>query len=75
MFLDGCYWHGCPDHGTVARSHAAYWAEKIRKNVERDADTDLQLAAHGWTVVRIWEHQPVETAADIVVAAVRGRVT
>ena len=68
VFVDGCFWHGCPEHHTVARTHADYWAEKVRRNRERDVETDELLVAAGWTVVRIWEHVGIGdalAAADI----------
>ena len=65
--VDGCFWHGCPDHGTQPVTHAEYWTEKIRRNVERDRRCDDALAEAGWTVLRFWEHE--ETAA--VVTAVQ----
>jgi DNA mismatch endonuclease (patch repair protein) len=74
VFLDGCFWHGCEQHHTVAVTNAAYWAEKVRHNRERDRETDRQLLEAGWTVVRIWEHEdPQEAARRIhgVVAAYR----
>lgn len=70
VFVDGCFWHGCPVHHTVAKTNAAYWAEKVAANRRRDADTDARLREAGWTVIRVWEHEPVERAAAEVVAAV-----
>ena len=67
VFIDGCFWHGCPDHGR-RRHHvnAWYWPEKIERNRRRDADTDARLADAGWTVVRAWEHEePVEVALRV----------
>ncbi|MFD6100872.1 very short patch repair endonuclease, partial [Nocardiopsis flavescens] len=72
VFIDGCFWHGCPEHHTRARTNADYWAEKVRANRERDADTDRRLARAGWTVLRIWEHERADAAAQRIVAAVRG---
>ncbi|MGW9349599.1 very short patch repair endonuclease [Nocardiopsis flavescens] len=72
VFIDGCFWHGCPEHHTRARTNADYWAEKVRANRERDADTDRRLARAGWTVLRIWEHEGADAAAQRIVAAVRG---
>lgn len=66
VFLDGCFWHGCPDHHTVAKTNAHYWAEKAKSNQDRDVDTDSLLAAAGWTVLRIWEHVPTDQAAALV---------
>ena len=66
VFLDGCFWHGCPVHHVAAKTNAEFWAEKIRRNRERDRETDGLLVANGWTVLRIWEHVPVDEAADLV---------
>lgn len=72
IFVDGCFWHGCPDHGRREhRVNAWYWPEKIQRNVDRDADTTRRLMARGWTVIRIWEHEPAADAAARVSAAVR----
>ena len=70
VFIDGCFWHGCPDHGTQPKNNAAWWAEKIASNVKRDRDTDQRLTVDGWTVLRIWEHEAPELAAEKVAAAV-----
>lgn len=72
VFVDGCYWHGCPDHGTTAKTNAGYWGAKIQRNRDRDVDTDSRLIEAGWTVVRIWEHEDPEEAARIVHSLVRG---
>ncbi|GII64229.1 hypothetical protein Skr01_43140 [Sphaerisporangium krabiense] len=63
MFLDGCFWHGCPQHHTKAATNAEYWAEKVVWNRERDAQTDRTLADSGWLVVRVWEHEDPRQAA------------
>jgi DNA mismatch endonuclease, patch repair protein len=73
VFLDGCFWHGCPAHHTVAKANAGFWAEKVRGNRARDRDTDERLTAAGWVSVRIWEHEDPVEAAQRVAAAVRGR--
>ena len=70
VFVDGCFWHGCPEHGTKARANADFWAAKIERNRARDADTDARHADAGWTVVRIWEHTPPEEGAELVAEAV-----
>jgi DNA mismatch endonuclease (patch repair protein) len=57
VFIDGCFWHGCPAHGTDPASNSAWWAKKILTNQQRDADTTTQLQTLGWTVVRFWEHE------------------
>ncbi|MGE9363288.1 very short patch repair endonuclease [Isoptericola nanjingensis] len=66
VFVDGCFWHGCPDHGTNPRTNDAWWQTKIAANRARDADTDRILVQRGWSVVRVWEHEPPERAADLV---------
>lgn len=63
VFVDGCFWHGCPDHGPRPRRNAEWWEWKISTNQARDADTDLLLSKQGWHVVRVWEH---EAAGDVV---------
>lgn len=74
VFVDGCYWHGCPEHGNAAiRSNTWYWPEKIAKNRARDIDTDRRLAAAGWAVVRAWEHEDPITVADEVATLVLAR--
>lgn len=70
VFIDGCYWHACPEHGTTARSNAEYWSAKLARNVERDADTNTRLEVLGWTVLRFWEHEIPAEIAEAVVAAV-----
>jgi DNA mismatch endonuclease (patch repair protein) len=69
VFVDGCFWHGCPAHHTVAKSNAPFWAEKVRRNRERDAETDSLLADDGWTVIRVWEHEPAEAVVTRIVHA------
>ncbi|MEU5826130.1 very short patch repair endonuclease [Micromonospora tulbaghiae] len=71
VFLDGCFWHGCPQHHTVAKTNAAFWAEKVTTNRRRDADTDARLTAEGWTVLRVWEHEAPAEAADRVAETVK----
>jgi len=57
VFVDGCYWHGCPRHGTQPRANSEYWRAKLERNQERDQRNDRGLAEAGWRVVRIWEHE------------------
>lgn len=66
VLVDGCFWHGCPLHATTARANAGYWAAKLAANIARDRDTDTVLTAAGWTVLRVWEHEPARAAADRV---------
>jgi DNA mismatch endonuclease (patch repair protein) len=72
VYVDGCFWHGCPQHGTSPKANAAWWAEKIQANRRRDADTVKQLRAAGWIVLRFWEHEDPDSAAAIVRNAVLG---
>lgn len=69
VFLDGCAWHGCPQHGMRARRNSAYWMAKIAKNVERDKRNNRALTAAGWIVVRGWEHDDPDAIAATVAAA------
>jgi DNA mismatch endonuclease, patch repair protein len=72
VFVDGCFWHGCPDHGRRQhRTNAWYWPEKIERNRERDRDTDAKLLTAGWIPIRVWEHQPAPEAALAILAEVR----
>src|SRR5579871_6964702 len=74
VFVDGCFWHGCPEHGR--RRHDVngwYWPDKIARNQRRDADTDRQLAAAGWLVVRVWEHEDHDEVAARIADLVRAR--
>jgi DNA mismatch endonuclease (patch repair protein) len=64
VFLDGCFWHGCPLHASWPKANAAWWREKIETNRRRDRDTDQRLAALGWTVIRVWGHESIADAAD-----------
>lgn len=73
VFLDGCFWHGCPEHHTVAATNAGFWAEKVTTNRRRDRDTDRRLADVGWEVLRVWEHEDPQLAARRVAALVDGR--
>ncbi|WP_440103339.1 very short patch repair endonuclease [Streptosporangium sp. H16] len=78
VFMDGCFWHGCPQHHTVAATNASFWAEKVRRTKERDAETDRLLEEEGWLVIRVWEHQdPVQAAVHVagVVATRRDTLT
>lgn len=72
VFVDGCFWHRCPEHKTAPVANRAWWAEKLAANVRRDRDTDVRLGALGWTVLRFWEHEATVRSADIVENAVRG---
>lgn len=71
VFVDGCFWHGCPEHGTAPSANAAWWTTKLSVNAARDRDTTEVLEAAGWRVLRIWEHVDPVSAADAVTAALR----
>ncbi|WP_372504210.1 very short patch repair endonuclease [Actinokineospora diospyrosa] len=66
VFVDGCFWHGCPEHATWPKRNAEFWRDKIEGNRRRDRDTDARLAAAGWQVVRVWEHEDPLVAAALV---------
>ncbi|WP_371403461.1 very short patch repair endonuclease [Kribbella sp. NBC_00662] len=73
VFVDGCFWHGCPLHATWPKTNAEFWREKIDGNRRRDANTDARLAEAGWLVVRVWEHEGVDAAAARIERAVAER--
>ncbi len=63
IFVDGCFWHGCPEHSTKPKQNAVFWETKLALNIARDRKVNALLAEQGWTVVRFWEHQ-VEKELD-----------
>ncbi|MEV0645502.1 very short patch repair endonuclease [Phytomonospora sp. NPDC050363] len=73
VFVDGCFWHGCPEHFVPPKTNPDYWRDKINRNCVRDRDTDERLAAEGWLVLRFWEHQAASECAEAVKAAVLNR--
>lgn len=73
VFIDGCFWHSCPEHGTSPRTNDSYWQPKLQRNRERDADTDRWLAAAGWLVLRAWAHEDPAAVAARVAFAVHER--
>jgi len=70
VFVDGCYWHSCPDHGTTVATNGAYWSAKLARNRRRDAENNEALERLGWLVIRVWEHDDVDRAAEAISAAV-----
>ncbi|MFK4270413.1 very short patch repair endonuclease [Streptomyces milbemycinicus] len=70
VFIDGCYWHGCPEHYVPPRTNSGYWSGKVTTNITRDRDTDQRLAEAGWTVLRFWEHQSPDACALTIAATV-----
>ncbi|MFI1353308.1 very short patch repair endonuclease [Streptomyces sp. NPDC020898] len=75
VLIDGCFWHGCPEHATQPKANAEWWREKLDRNMARDRETTEQLVAEGWTVLRFWEHEAPEEVAVRVGAAVERRRT
>jgi DNA mismatch endonuclease, patch repair protein len=73
IFVDGCFWHQCPEHGTMPKSNPSYWKPKLARNVARDRRVTTALEAAGWKVVRVWEHVPPEDAANLVLATLADR--
>jgi DNA mismatch endonuclease, patch repair protein len=69
VFVDGCFWHACPEHGSKPANNTWYWGPKLARNVERDRLADAALSAAGWDVVRVWEHEPLDAAVTAVLAA------
>lgn len=63
VFVDGCFWHACPEHGTTPARNQDYWLPKLDANVQRDRRVNAALTAEGWRVVRLWEHEDVRQAA------------
>ncbi|MFF2198182.1 very short patch repair endonuclease [Streptomyces sp. NPDC058157] len=75
VFVDGCFWHGCPLHATWPKNNSDFWRAKIEGNRRRDLDTDARFADAGWLVLRVWEHEGVDEAAARVIRAVAARRT
>ncbi|BBZ33019.1 very short patch repair endonuclease [Mycolicibacterium confluentis] len=73
VYVDGCFWHGCPEHYTAPRANSEFWRNKVEGNRARDRNTDELMDAAGWTVVRVWEHEDPLLAAERVAALVRER--
>lgn len=71
IFADGCFWHGCPIHGTWPKSNSDFWRNKIKTNQKRDVDVTRQLKKAGWKIVRIWEHEKPTNATKKIVGALR----
>jgi DNA mismatch endonuclease (patch repair protein) len=73
VFVDGCFWHGCPVHATWPKNNAEFWRAKILANQQRDLDTNARLRAEGWEVVRVWAHEEPDLAAARIEEVVRAR--
>lgn len=74
VFVDGCFWHSCPEHCVVPKANRDWWLWKFEVNRRRDQDTDQRLATLGWTVVRAWEHEDPEAVADLVQSIVKANL-
>lgn len=70
VFVDGCFWHSCPVHGSIPVNNREWWAAKLAGNLERDRRVDLELSSAGWFVIRIWEHEDPHAAAASIETAV-----
>ncbi len=73
VFVDGCFWHACPDHGSKPSVNQGYWTPKLARNVARDRAADAALELAGWQVIRLWEHVPLGDAVAVVAAALGPR--
>ena len=73
VFLDGCFWHGCPEHHTLSATNTDYWREKVGRNRQRDSETDQLLSDNGWTSIRVWEHEDVGLAATAIADFIQAR--
>lgn len=73
VFINGCFWHGCPLHATWPKANATWWREKIEANRRRDADTDSRLRSNGWLVLRFWEHDDSAGAAKRIARVIRSK--
>ena len=74
VYVDGCFWHGCPLHGTWPKRNSDFWRDKIEANMRRDRETDASLTEAGWMPVHVWEHEDTQQAAGRIAALVRSRV-
>lgn len=73
MFVDGCFWHSCPLHGSTPKNNKEWWVQKLEMNVKRDRETDSTLRALGWRVYRVWEHEDMLAVASLLEQELRGR--
>jgi DNA mismatch endonuclease (patch repair protein) len=70
VFIDGCYWHGCPEHYVSPKTNPGYWSDKVARNIARDRDTDKRLTDADWTILRFWEHESPDACALKIAATV-----
>lgn len=71
LFIDGCFWHGCPTHATIPATNHEFWEGKLSRNKARDVETTTALESAGWTVMRFWEHEPAAEVAAAVIQRLR----
>lgn len=71
VFLDGCFWHGCPEHATRPKANGDWWATKLDRNTARDTETTRHLETEGWVVLRFWEHERPDVAAAAVLVVLK----
>ena len=69
VFVDGCFWHQCPEHATQPKRNAEFWQAKLRRNVQRDRTVNQALADSGWTVIRCWEHEEPSSVVSRITSA------
>lgn len=74
VFVDGCFWHWCPDHGSIPKNNRDWWLEKLSKNRDRDRRVDSELEAFGWLSIRVWEHEDIDVAAMRIKSLVNTRL-
>jgi DNA mismatch endonuclease (patch repair protein) len=74
VFIDGCFWHACPEHFKPPATNTSYWGPKIARNQERDSRATSELADSGWTVMRFWEHERSDVVAETIASVVRPRL-
>ena len=73
MYIDGCFWHVCPEHSRKVLANNSYWEPKLARNQQRDRETDIILGQHGWIAVRFWEHEEAEAVANKVISVLEER--
>lgn len=74
IYVDGCFWHGCPEHGSMPKANSEFWGAKLERNRERDLETNATLRREGWEVIRVWEHEDSSSAADRVCESISRRL-
>lgn len=75
VFVDGCFWHSCPQHASSPKANSDWWQDKLARTIQRDRYTERALVEAGWLVLRVWEHEPEAQAAERVLHAWKGRRT